>query len=320
MIWIEILSRQRDIAARFAIAGSEARIGRGYDNDVIVDDPYVAASHLRVFRDEAGQLVAEDIGSVNGTFLDGNRSRAARIVINGKDTIRIGQTSIRVRDASYEVERERIAPPDRHVLPFVLALALTAVVVGLYVLEVWLIQTGEPRAMSYVNPILGTVIIVPLWAGFWALLSRIFSGRSRFLQNLFIGLGCAAALLLFGQLAKVVTFAWTLPSVTAYAYAAIWSIIAATCFFHLRVIGRTRLWLKGTIVTALLVAIVGVQTLQRSEAFSDSGSQQMTRQLMPPWLRAAPLQDETAFFGDIAKLKARLDRDRANPRPGERNQ
>jgi pSer/pThr/pTyr-binding forkhead associated (FHA) protein len=57
MIWVEILSRHRDIAARFRIAAPEARIGRGYDNDVIIDDPYVAAQHLRVFRDEAGQLV-----------------------------------------------------------------------------------------------------------------------------------------------------------------------------------------------------------------------------------------------------------------------
>ena len=68
MIWVEILSRHRDIAARFRIAAPEARIGRGYDNDVIIDDPYVAAQHLRVFRDEAGQLVAEDLGSATARF------------------------------------------------------------------------------------------------------------------------------------------------------------------------------------------------------------------------------------------------------------
>jgi pSer/pThr/pTyr-binding forkhead associated (FHA) protein len=66
MIWVEILSRHRDVVNRVRIAGEEATIGRGYDNDVIVDDPYVAARHLRVSRDEAGQLVAKDLGSVNG--------------------------------------------------------------------------------------------------------------------------------------------------------------------------------------------------------------------------------------------------------------
>ena len=54
MMWVEILSRQRDVISRFRIDGPEARIGRGYDNDVVVEDPYVAAQHLRIFRDEAG--------------------------------------------------------------------------------------------------------------------------------------------------------------------------------------------------------------------------------------------------------------------------
>lgn len=315
MIWIEMLSRQRDVAARFRVTGSEARIGRGYDNDVVVDDPYVAPNHLRVFRDEAGQLVAEDMGSVNGTFLDGNRSRSSRIVINGKDTIRIGQTTIRVRDTSHEVERERLAPPDRRVLPIVSAVAFGAAVLGFYALKVWLAQTGEPRLSSYVTPILTILATILVWAGIWALVSRIFSGRSRFLLNLLIALTCAAALLLYVELAKVAAFAWTLPSIGAYDYVVTWSIVAATCFFHLHAIGRTRLWLKGLIVAVLLVAMVAVLMLQQSDAFSDSGRQQAMRQLLPPSFRAVALKDENAFFGDIAGLKARLDGDRARPAP-----
>src|SRR5438445_11598609 len=91
MIWVEILSRHRDVAARFRITGPDVRIGRGYDNDVIVDDPYVAAQHLHVFRDETGQLVVEDLGSANGMFLDGGKSRLARLTVHGRQPIRIGQ-------------------------------------------------------------------------------------------------------------------------------------------------------------------------------------------------------------------------------------
>jgi hypothetical protein len=78
MIWVEILSRHREVAARLRVAGEEACIGRGYDNDGVVDDPYVAARHVRVFRHEAGRLVAEDAGSKNGMFLDrGSAERRA---------------------------------------------------------------------------------------------------------------------------------------------------------------------------------------------------------------------------------------------------
>jgi pSer/pThr/pTyr-binding forkhead associated (FHA) protein len=117
MIWIEILSRHRDITARFRIAGPEACVGRGYDNDVIVDDPYVAAQHLRIFRDETGRLVAEDMGSANGLFLDAGKSRQARIIVDGSHPIRIGQTFLRIRETNHAVECERVARPEWRIFP-----------------------------------------------------------------------------------------------------------------------------------------------------------------------------------------------------------
>ena len=45
----QILSRHRDVVARQRCEGAEIRIGRAYDNDVIVDDPYVAPRHLRIY-------------------------------------------------------------------------------------------------------------------------------------------------------------------------------------------------------------------------------------------------------------------------------
>src|SRR5580704_1732007 len=172
MIWIEILSRHRDIATRFRIPGPEARIGRGYDNDVILDDPYVAAQHLRVFRDETGQLVAEDLGSANGMFLDGDKSRLARVVVDGKQPIRIGQTFLRVRETGHAVERERVATPERPMVPILLALALGLTIAMVEELDVWLSQTAEPRISLYLTPLLGVGVIVLVWVGGWALLCR----------------------------------------------------------------------------------------------------------------------------------------------------
>jgi hypothetical protein len=63
--------------------------------------------------------------------------------------------------------------------------------------------------------------------------------------------------------------------------------------------------------------LIGAQALQQSEAFSDSGRQNTTHLLMPPSFRAVPFRDENAFFGDIAALKAKLDLDRNQARPGE---
>jgi pSer/pThr/pTyr-binding forkhead associated (FHA) protein len=317
MMWVEVLSRHRDIAARFRIDTAEARIGRGYDNDVIIDDPYVAARHLRVFRDEAGQLVAEDLGSTNGTFLDGDRTRLARIVVDGELPIRIGKTHLRIRESHHEVERERMAAPERPTLPVAAVAALGASLLGVSALQIWLAQTGEQRASSYLAPLLGVVAMVLVWAGIWALMSRIFSGSSHLLRNLLITLAGGLAFSVYHELARLLAFSWTWSAASTYQYVAGWSILAAVCFLHLREVGRTRLKLKGAVVVALLVVAIAFQTLQRSEAFSDDGRQYSVHQLLPPALRAVQLTEQSAFFGEIANLKTRLDSDRLQAKPSE---
>ena len=50
VMWIEVLSRHGEAIQRQRIDGDEARIGRDFDNDVVVDDPHVAPHHARIFR------------------------------------------------------------------------------------------------------------------------------------------------------------------------------------------------------------------------------------------------------------------------------
>ena len=54
-----------------------ATIGRAPDNDVVLDDPTVSGHHARLSW--AGTtLLVEDLSSVNGTFVDGERVKNAR--------------------------------------------------------------------------------------------------------------------------------------------------------------------------------------------------------------------------------------------------
>ena len=310
VIWIEILTRSRDVATRLRFAGPEVRIGRGYDNDVILDDPYVAARHLRVLRDQDGRLVAEDVGSVNGLFVDRDSRRQQRVFIDGEHPIRIGHTWLRVRAADHAAPPERAAAPQTHARALVLTAGLAAAVLGVTALLLWLSETGEPRASRYLMPLLGRALAVTVWVGIWALLSRIFSGRARFGRNLVVALSGLLALSLYYEFAYFASFAvtWRIPS--TYAYVGLSCILAAACFFHLREIGASRLKLKAGVVAALLALAIGLQTVWQSEAFHDFGQQTLVLRLMPPRLRLAPVRDESDFFADIAQLKTRLDRDR----------
>ena len=317
MIWIEILSRHRDVLSRVRITGEQATIGRGYDNDVIVDDPYVAAHHLLIVRDEAGQLVAKDLGSVNGTFLDGNKNRIVQLAVDGGKPLRIGQTWLRIRTSDYAVEPERKVLTERGTLSTVMVAAMTVIVLGFIALRVWLAQTGEPRLSHYMSPLLTMTGVVLVWVGIWALVSRLLAGRSQFLRNLMIALVAVLASLLYSELAKYSAFGLTWRVPVDYEYAVTWLILATACFLHLRAISAGGLWLKGTIVVGLMVLAIGVQTLQHSEAFSDLGRQTTARLMLPPAFRTVPLRTPDAFFANVADLKLALDADRHQVKHGE---
>jgi hypothetical protein len=314
MIWVEILSRHRDVTARVCVAGDEAHIGRGYDNDVIIDDPYIAARHVRVFRDQAGRLVAEDAGSKNGMFLDRSSARQARIVVDPERPIRIGHTHVRIRERAYAVPVERFAGVRTQAWPTLAAAALAVSVPGLDALHAWLLQTGEIKVSTFFSSLVFVPALALVWISFWTILSRVFSGQGRFLQHVLIGLSAFLLIGLCRDLAQIAAFSFTWPAAATYLYVAESGIVALACFFHLRETGRSRLALKGAAVAALLALAIAVQTVLQSETVSEGGQQNIVRRLMPPALRLAPVRDESEFFAEVERLKTGLDKDRQRAR------
>ena len=47
------------------------KIGKAKDNDFIANDPHVSRHHARLIREDGGNLLLEDTGSTNGTFVKG---------------------------------------------------------------------------------------------------------------------------------------------------------------------------------------------------------------------------------------------------------
>ena len=311
VIWVEVLSRHRDVASRHRCAGAEIRVGRGYDNDVIVDDPYVAVQHLRLFRDDAGRIVAEDIGSANGLFLDRGKERLQRVVVDGERPIRIGHTFLRIRAAGYAAPRERLVDRRRRVWSIAGISLLALAALGVEAMAFWLAETGEPRVSTYLQPLLILAAETLLWSGAWAIATRIFSDRARFERNLLIGIAGSFALLLYGEFAEFAAFALSWRGPIAYEYAATWSILGVVAFLSLRTVTPTRLWLKGGIVLALIVLGIGTESVYLVEARGDFGQQSYLRRLLPPALRLAPAQSEDAFFAEVERIRTKLDDDRS---------
>jgi hypothetical protein len=66
-------------------------IGSRPDCDLVVDSPRVSGCHCRLTRDERG-YVLEDLGSTNGTYVNGSRITDPVRVARG-DSVTLGATS-----------------------------------------------------------------------------------------------------------------------------------------------------------------------------------------------------------------------------------
>ena len=78
----------------FTVADSVV-LGKSPDADVPIDDPYASEFHLRISRRQ-GKLSASDLGSDNGTYLNGRRLRNPVDLARG-DALQVGRTVLEVR-------------------------------------------------------------------------------------------------------------------------------------------------------------------------------------------------------------------------------
>ncbi|HMO10219.1 MAG TPA: DUF3662 and FHA domain-containing protein [Actinotalea sp.] len=76
---------------RYLLTGPVTVIGRGSDADIIVDDPGVSRRHLEI-RVTPDGVIASDLGSTNGTYVEGHQVPAATLVDG--NTLTIGRTQI----------------------------------------------------------------------------------------------------------------------------------------------------------------------------------------------------------------------------------
>jgi len=91
-----VLKFEKSVLKEVAVGAKEVSIGRAPDNGLVIDNPAVSHYHARVFNEE-GRLMLEDFGSLNGTFVNGQRIKM--VTIKPGDSVLIGKHSIVVTDS-----------------------------------------------------------------------------------------------------------------------------------------------------------------------------------------------------------------------------
>jgi hypothetical protein len=320
---------------RHGLAQLPLTLGRSLSNDLVLDDPYVDASHARLVRDESGVLLLEDLGSINGLMADEGRLRG-RIPVRPGAEVRLGRTMLRFRDPNEPVSPALLDDPSGRAAPAPAAfvagvqpqpvrgvaaaarwtwttagrLTIVVLAMGVFSLYTWLGNVSRTSGSDLVSTMMGFALLVSLWAGIWAVASRVTVQRFHFVGHLAVASAVALAALGLTTLTDWSSFFFPDSGMAAVVSVVIsFALLSALVAGHLSLASamrRRRQWRVGLLVSGLLVAIGSLAALVDDDSFSDVPKFSSTlKPVAAAWVPTKPVAD----FDDVAReLKKQVDR------------
>ena len=310
MMHIEVLDRGGEVRSRMRIAHLPFCVGRGYDNDLILDDPYVASSHLRIEQDAEGRVQILDLGSRNGLHLVEPAKQVASVELSQNLRIRIGHTQLRFRDAQYAVEPELVrktrSQTMRHGLAFQLVLLVTAL---LLFGEVYLTTFNETRFIQLAGRTMVLLLAAFAWIGAWALAGRFATRNANFYAHANTALIGIAAGLALHEVSSYLAFAFSsdiLPGLSVVLLAVIGGVML---YRHIRLVSRAPARRVALVAVALMAALSGGAWLMDYAANDDYSTRlRYATELKAPAFMLREPQTPQEFSEDAVRLRQEIDR------------
>jgi hypothetical protein len=313
------------------------KIGRAVDNDLLIDDPHVAAHHavLAPRRSvEAANPVDANLPSAPTRSAGDNSTLELAVgdTLNGVSLLpkkrrqktlhaRSGQTLALTSGSEFQVggvtlrlrlPSELLAPeqplhaartPSAWLVP---ALAATAVV-GLGV-DQWTQSNPDTPWLAMLSPVLAGPLVLLLWCATWALFSKLFRGQFALGTHLRIALPWVVGLMVLVPLLHHASFVFSWPSLSRIVPLLEAAGGCALVWQHLSAIAPKRRWHLAT-TTAIGFAAVATYTGYNHHKSENRWFEQLyATTISLPALRAAPAVSVESFMGSLRPLEGELER------------
>lgn len=101
---------KQNIIGKFDEDINLVKIGRGFDNNIVLQDTKASRNHLVIVKQENSYKV-RDLNSTNGTFINGSKINPNIFYnISPSDIIRIGGTVLRIEETGNNKKKKLILP------------------------------------------------------------------------------------------------------------------------------------------------------------------------------------------------------------------
>lgn len=327
---LEILDRDGRARIVHPVSQWPLTVGRGLDNDVVLDDPHLAAHHFTLDvphpaaePDAVGASAdppaphASVEAAVQATVSDEtiNGLRLGRRHYPPGSTMQLrsgtewtaGTTRLRLRlaDAPLAAEQPVARTTWWTIASPLLALAVLAAFMAL---EGYLDSNEALTASQVLQSIWPMLPVIGSWALLWAVASKLFRHQMMFWRHVAIAAWGIVAVYVLGYVTSGLAYALSWPWLNLAQGDAAWLIAAGVIWAHLRVVlvVRWRVLVAGYIVGLVTLALVALLLALR---YADTGRiwpAWYNGSLGPAWLRVAPAVSVDAFIQQAAPLEPQL--------------
>jgi hypothetical protein len=303
---VEVLDRDGHARQVVPVLQWPVTIGRAVDCDIVLDDVHVAAHHATL--EDLSGIVGVQVGdTLNGAMLPDRQLKAnERGELRADDVFQLGATRLRVRRAVDAVAPERKMTYE-HAPPFMLLAALVGVFALLNLAERWLSVDPGGRAIDYLPTVLGTLLGLFIWCGFWALGSRLFRHRFDYGRHLRIASSYFIVTSIVGVGLPVLAYALGWPFFSRISGIAVGAVLWAMIFAHMSLMLPSRQRFLAIGMTLLFVAATGLYLTRNYQTNHRMFSELYVSALAPPVLRIASPVPTSRFIDDARHLKDTLD-------------
>jgi Inner membrane component of T3SS, cytoplasmic domain len=208
-IVVQVEARHGRVAEFSRSSGKHIRVGRAYDNDLVLTDLHVAPHQLRFFREDE-QWFMEVTDQVNPVLLNKRPVTEKQCAVGAGDEITVGRTRLHVFSIDHVVE-----PTRKLMVSNLLALENTgpflplAVLIGVSLIDLvtnFFYSSTNLKWLEQVYAVLFSAVICVVWAGLWAIAGRILRQQHHFGLQLIVASGFSLLMTVLAIAANYVAF------------------------------------------------------------------------------------------------------------------
>lgn len=309
---LEVLDDHGDVVLRQRIIGAERQctVGRSLSCDIPIDDPFAAPEHALLTLREDGRVHVRDLGTRNGIRIAGERiGRDGRVLASGE--LRIGRTRVRMRTGIEPLPPERLFRRDLlQVYRTPIALIGVLLCMGFAVFMAWMSAPAQ-LAEGILVGVLVAAAALGIWAGTWALVSRLTVGGWQLRIHLALASLCVASWAWGYWLYGLGAFAlqWRRLAPVMVVLAGVLAFLVTWRHLHyatrLRRIAKVSLALLAPLLGGGLWWLVDLQLDPRTVNRIVQGPP-----IQPPSVRVSPSLDLADYLVDVNELKRDANRNR----------